>query len=79
MKNNDGQNSRDAGVLSNPLSFLRIGDFRWYGGGLGNRDGFGYYWSLRSTSTSGSSVLEFGTATLNPQRDDIRGFGFAVR
>ena len=81
MKNNTdwtGTN-QDPGILSTPLSFLRSGYFGWYGAGLGDRGGNGYYWSLRSYSTTSSNDLGFNNTYLNPQNDYGRGYGFAVR
>ena len=79
MKDNDGQSSRDAGVLSNPLSFLRSGDFYWNYAGLDDRGSFGRYWSLRSAHTNNSSSLHFLNTDLGPQYSYAHGYGFAVR
>ena len=73
------ENDIDAGALSNPLSLLRSGVFGWHVAGLYDRGGYGYYWSLRSDSTTHSSNLRFGNTDLNPQYSDARGGGFAVR
>ena len=78
MKNTDGETSRDSGVLSSPLSFLRSGHFYLVGTGLDARGGSGNYWSLRSGSTTGSNNLYFVSTALDPQGNDSRGFGFAV-
>ena len=69
----------DAGVLSNPLSFLRSGYFSWNSAGLGGRGGGSYYWSLRSVNTTNSNGLNFSDTYLNHQYVNNRGYGFAVR
>ena len=79
MNNTSGEDSRDSGVLSNPLSFLRSGHLYWYDAGLLNRGGGGGYWSLRSANTTYSNDLYFRNTGLNPQGSDNRGYGFAVR
>ena len=80
MKNTSGETSRDSGVLSNPLSFLRSGYFEWSVAGLLNRSGSGDYWLLRSTDITYSYGLYFGDTYLFPQGYDNRhGNGFAVR
>ena len=81
MKNcvNNCEANQDAGIISNPLSFLRSGFFVWNYAGLGDRGGSGTYWSLRSANTTGSSNLGFYNTYLNPQYLNNRGYGFAVR
>ena len=82
MKNNGEttENNRDSGLLSNPLSFLRNGGyFAWYDIGIYDRGGRGYYWSLRSTSTTLSNYLDFYSSSLNSLLYYDRGSGFAVR
>ena len=78
MKNGESEHG-DSGVLSNPLSFLRSGLFYWGLAGLNSRDGAGYYWSLRSNSSTYSYYLYFDNNYLNPQYYSNRGNGFAVR
>ena len=75
---NEGE-ERESGLLSNPLSFLRSGYFAWVSASLGNRGGYGYYWSLRSANTTYSNSLRFSSTLLNPQNSNDRGSGFAVR
>ena len=77
MKNNG--ETRDAGVLSNPLSFLRSGDFAWDYAGAYNHGSGGYYWLSRSRSTAYSNNLYFSNTYLDPQYYDGHGGGFAVR
>ena len=72
-------NSKESGMLSNPLSFLRSGSFNWYYAGLVSRGVYGDYWSLRSYSTTDSNELYLGNTSLNPYANDHRGFGYAVR
>ena len=80
MKHDDGQtNNKDSGILSNPLSFLRSGLFRWYSASLYNRGGSGNYWLLRSSNTTSSGILSFYGTGLLPQFGDLRGYGFAMR
>ena len=80
MKNTDGESSRDSGVLSNPLTFLRSGYFYWDDASLGGRGGNGYYWMSRSANTTSSSSSVFGDTYLNPQVNyNDRGVGFPVR
>lgn len=43
------------------------------------KDGYGNYWSLRSASTTYSNGLYFYNTYLNPQNNNTRGYGFAVR
>ena len=83
MENNSqtSEDNRDSGLLSSPLSFLRSGLFYWSVAGLNSRGGSGdgYYWFLRSYSTTFSSNLYFHNTNLNPQSSNYRGNGFAVR
>ena len=81
MKNygQTSENDMDSGILSTPLSVLRGGLYWWRDAGLVNRSGYGYYWSLRSYSTTYSNYLDLGGATLNPQGSSYRGIGIAVR
>ena len=71
--------SRDYGLLSAPLSYVRSGDYRYYSTELFVRGSFGYYWSLRSSNTTSSYYLYFGSSNLSPQYNSARGTGFAVR
>ena len=71
--------SRDFGLLSAPLSYVRSGYYYWSSTGLSNRGSGGYYWSLRSTNTTYSGNLLFGSSDLYPQYGVYRGYGFAVR
>ena len=71
--------SRDFGLLSAPLSYVRSGDYRYYSTELFVRGSFGYYWSLRSSNTTYSNSLGFYSSYLNPQNYNNRGYGFAVR
>ena len=77
--NKADSDSRESGVLSNPLSFLHNGFFNWNSAGLTARGSYGYYWSLRSYSNASSSDLGFGNTDLGPQYSDSRGYGMAVR
>ena len=79
MKNGSGLDSADTGILSNPLSFLRSGFFYWNYASLNSRASSGYYWSLRSTSTTDSNLLNFGSTYLYLQDNNNHGFGIAVR
>ena len=72
-------NSKDSGILSSPLSFLRNGIYAWIFGGPDYRGGLGYYWSLRSANTAYSNSLYFSLTVLYPQLIYDRGMGFAVR
>ena len=75
---NEGE-ARDAGVLSNPLSFLRSGYFYWLYGDLNGRGGSGYYWTLRSHDITASNFAYINDAALYSQNDYDRGRGLAVR
>ena len=79
MKNTEGENSRDSGLLSNPLSFLRSGYFYWDRAELFDRGSGGNCWSSRSTSTTTSNFLHFSNTYLYPQLSNNDGYGFAVR
>ena len=72
-------NNQDSGVLSNPLSFLHSGYFRWSNADLINRGWNGSYWSFRSTDDTRSYLLAFSDILLASQHNDYRGNGFAVR
>ena len=74
-----GSERYDAGVLSNPLSFLRSSSFRWGDAIPFDRGGDGGYWSLRSADTAYSSYLVFHNTGLNPRYSNAHGFGLAVR
>ena len=76
---NNCESGQDAGVLSNPLSFLRSGYFYWVNASLRTRGGDGYYWSPRSNDTTYSSRLVFHDTYLDTQYSSYRGTGFAVR
>ena len=71
--------SRDFGLLSSPLSYVRSGYYDWYSTGLSYRGSYGCYWSLRSANTTASYYLRFNSSYLYPQYGDRRGNGFAVR
>ncbi|MBQ3430570.1 hypothetical protein IJG20_00485, partial [Candidatus Saccharibacteria bacterium] len=71
--------TRDYGLLSAPLSYVRSGYYYWSSTGLNNRGSVGDYWSLRSSNTTLSSSLNFSSSSLNPQDYSRRGYGFAVR
>ena len=75
---NEGE-SRDSGILSSPLSFLRSGLFIWDNANPEGRSGAGLYWYLRSANTTSSNDLYFYDTYLNPQHNYSRGVGFAVR
>ena len=75
---NEGE-ERDSGLLSSPLSFVRSGDFNWRVADLGYRGSWGDYWFSRSSSTTGSSSLDFDTNYLLTQSGYERGYGYAVR
>ena len=77
--NKNCEPSQDPGVLSNPLSFLRSGNFYWGSAGLDYRGSYGNYWSLRSANTTSSNYLYFYNTRLDPQNYYVRGYGFAVR
>lgn len=42
-------------------------------------DGYGYYWSSTSGSSTGAYSLYFRSSGVNPANDDLRGFGYSVR
>ena len=71
--------SRDYGLLSAPLSYVRSGDYRYYSTELFVRGSGGHYWSLRPNNTTNSSCLSFRSSYLDPQYGNTRGNGFAVR
>ena len=79
MKNDNEPNPRDSGVLSNPLSFLRSGDFSWDGANPSYRSSDGNCWSLRSRDTAFTYYMDFFSARLIPQFSHYRGHGLAVR
>ena len=81
MKNVDGETSRDSGLLSDPLSFVRSGEFTWSRGALSIRNANGIYWTLLSRNTVGSDGLDFFNTYLYlyPQFAYYHGNGFAVR
>ena len=72
--------SRDFGLLSAPLSYVRSGDYGWGSTGLNVRGSYGYYWTLHSDRTTFSTSLVFYSALLSfPNNNHQRGGGFAVR
>ena len=71
--------TRDYGLLSAPLSYVRSGYYYWNSTGLNYRGSGGYYWSLRSSNTAGSGSLYFSSSGFYPQNYGARGYGFAVR
>ena len=81
MKNNSSWtgNNQNAGVISDPLSFVHSGRFNWYNAGLYARGGGGNFWVLRSNSINNSNYLDFGDTGLIPQHNNSRGYGMAVR
>ena len=70
--------TRDYGLLSAPLSYVRSGSYSWSSTGLSYRGSSGYYWSLRSYTTTNSDNLGFDSSGLSPQNYHNRGYGFAV-
>ena len=81
MKNNGQttENNRDSGALSDPLSFLRSGNFLWTDAALFNHGSEGLYWSVRSSSTQHSYSLRLSNSDLSFEYGASRGNGFAVR
>ena len=79
MKNTDGENSRDSGVLSNPLSLAHSGRIYWIDAGINHRSTYGFYWLQRSSNISYSYSLDFNSTSLYPQGYNVNGMGFAVR
>ena len=74
------ESNQDSGVLSEPLSFLRNGDFNWgIDAIMSGRGGNGDALSLRSSNTTLSNGLFFSNIYLFPQHSLNRGNGFAVR
>ena len=71
--------TRDYGLLSAPLSYVRSGNYAWNSTGLNYRGSYGYYWSLRSHNTTCSNLLSFYSSRLSPQSYSYRGYGYAVR
>ena len=69
--------TRDYGLLSAPLSYVRSGGYYWSSTELSSRGSLGYYWSLRSNNTTYSDNLRFLSSYLNPQYYSTRGYGFA--
>ena len=70
---------QDTGVLSDPLSFLRSGDFYWSGASLDARGATGNYWTLGSENDRYSIRLWFYGTRLYTIYGTYRGTGFAVR
>ena len=77
--NKSDASSRDSGVLSSPLSFLRSGNFRYQNASIGNRTSVGMYWIANSNDTQNSNSLYFYAEYVNTHDHDPRGMGFAVR
>ena len=77
--NQTSERSQDSGALSNPLAFLRSGNFGWSNAGLNNRGSHGDYWSLRSSTDINSYNLFFDNTDMSPRDHAPRGQGFAVR
>ena len=75
---NEGE-SRDSGILSSPLSFLRSGYVNWIDAGVGRQGYNGDYWSLRSGNTIVSYDIYFNNTYMNSQDYSNHGLGFAVR
>ena len=72
--------TRDYGLLSAPLSYVRSGYYYWSSTGLSNRGSDGNYWWLRSNNTTTSYSLYFRSSNLGPRYYSYsRGNGFAVR
>ena len=78
--NKSDSSSRDSGVLSSPLSFLRNGNLSWGNTDILNLGSYGYYWLLRSINVNISSSFVFGITILYPQYNVTdRGTGMAAR
>ena len=75
----DAGSNRDTGFLVNPLSFLRLGYYHWSDGNIGNRGGYGLYWSSTSSSGTSAYLLNFGSSSLYYRFDRDRGRGYTVR
>ena len=73
--------SRDYGINSAPLSFVRGGSYGLYGTGDIYETGIvGKYWeSLVDDATSGARYLFFSSARLDPQYRESKGYGFSIR
>ena len=61
------------------FGFPRSGNYNYNSGGLNNRGSNGYFWSSRSNSATNSYNLNFNASNLNPQNNNNKGNGFAVR
>ena len=77
MKDEGGE--RDSGVLSNPLSFVRAGFYRWNSSAIDARTSYGDFWLLRSRNENESNTLNISSTDLRLQHYYDRSFGFAVR
>ena len=79
MKNTNGETSRDSGVLSSPLSFVRSGSFSLDTASIYGRSGNGHYWTLRSYDPRVSHNLLLANVYLSAQDGYMHGYGVAVR
>ena len=69
----------DSILLSQPLSFLRSGDYNWQTASRNLRGSYGYYWGSRIFSVADANSLSFDSSGLDPQPNYNRGTGFSVR
>ncbi|MBQ6570732.1 hypothetical protein IJI02_00065 [Candidatus Saccharibacteria bacterium] len=69
----------DSILLSQPLSFLRSGNYYWQTASRNDRGSNGFYWESRILSVSNANSLNFYSSYLNPQSSNTRGYGFSVR
>ncbi len=59
--------------------FIRSGNYNWTNGALNNRTGAGNFWSSYASSVTNSRNLNFNSTNLNPQNNNNKGNGRAVR
>ena len=71
--------SRDYGLLSAPLSYVRSGHYSWLTTNLNYRGSRARYWISRSHTNSESFYLTFYSTNLDPKPFDNRGYGYATR
>ncbi|MBR5408551.1 hypothetical protein IK112_01220, partial [Candidatus Saccharibacteria bacterium] len=62
-----------------PLSYVFSGVYYWGGGNLAYQDSVGAWWSTTASSASNAYHLNMNSSNLDPQGNNTKASGFALR
>ena len=70
---------RSTGIRRYPLSYVFSGYYNWGTDYMGGQDSSGYWWSTTASSDSNAYNLSIHSSDLNPQYNNNKAYGFALR